>query len=122
MSAIELSRVLAACLLVLMPGMAGAGPLSDSEAKKFLNARGCNACHGVDEARIGPPFIAVAARYSRSADAVDNLGRKIRFGGSGSWGLVPMISYPGLSDEEIEAITRWILALKSAGTSAGSGR
>ena len=33
----------------------------------------------------------------------------IRFGGAGSWGVVPMISYPALSDEEIQAITRWIL-------------
>jgi cytochrome c551/c552 len=118
----DMRQVSAACLLVLLSGLACAAQLSDTEAKQFFNAKGCNACHGVDDARIGPPFRAVAARYWRSSDALENLGRKIRFGGAGSWGLVPMISYPGLSDEEIQAITRWILSLKSTDASVNGSR
>jgi len=110
------------CLAVLMSVTAAAAPPNDTEAKEFFNAKGCNACHGVDDARIGPPFRVIAARYSRSPEALDNLGRKIRFGGAGSWGLVPMISYPNLSDEEIQAITRWILSLKSADAPVDSNK
>lgn len=107
---------------ILMSVTAAATPLNDTEARKFFNAKGCNACHGVDDARIGPPFRVVAARYSRSPEALDNLGRKIRFGGAGSWGLVPMISYPNLSAEEIQAITRWILSLKSTAAPVDSNK
>ena len=107
------------CLGALMSLAAMGAQLTDGEAKKFFNAKGCNACHGVDDARIGPPFRVIAVRYAHSPDALGNLGRKIRFGGAGSWGIVPMISYPNLSDEEIQAITRWILSLKSTDAPVG---
>lgn len=92
---------------------ARAAGLSDTEAGKFLNDRGCNACHGVDEMRIGPAFRMVAARYpSASEQVLDALAQKIRHGGAGSWGVVPMISNPGIPDAEIRAIVQWIFSLK----------
>ncbi|MEP7245807.1 MAG: hypothetical protein ABI885_19325, partial [Gammaproteobacteria bacterium] len=69
------------------PAAAGA-PLTDADAKKLFNARSCNACHAVDEMRIGPPFRAVAIRYRQGSpqiapETLDWLALKIRTGGAG---------------------------------------
>jgi cytochrome c len=104
-------RVSAACVSWLWASLSWGAGLSDAQARQFLNDKGCNACHGIDEVRIGPPLRNVAARYRGQDGELDRLVRKIRVGGAGSWGVVPMISYPALSLEEIEAITRWILGL-----------
>jgi cytochrome c len=86
--------------------------LTDAQAKKLFNARSCNACHAVDEVRIGPAFRTVALRYrDASPDTVRWLATKIIVGGAGSWGVVPMISNPAVSPDEARAITRWILDL-----------
>jgi cytochrome c len=91
---------------------AGTTALTDAEAKKLFNSRSCNACHAVDETRIGPAFRAVALRYHDTSPAtVDWLATKILEGGAGAWGNVPMISNPAISPDEARAIARWILSL-----------
>ncbi|MDO8290287.1 MAG: c-type cytochrome [Parvibaculum sp.] len=86
--------------------------LSDAEARIFINQKSCNACHEVDETRIGPAFRDVATRYEDDAETeVDRLAEKIIAGGAGSWGYVPMISYPDITSEEARAISLWILEL-----------
>lgn len=99
--------------------------LDAAAAKHFFNDRGCNACHGLDEQRIGPAYQVVAARYAAEyatdpSDRIEKLAMKIRFGGAGAWGVVPMISNPGVSDEDARAVARWILSLQK--TSAQSPR
>ncbi|TDU31288.1 cytochrome c551/c552 [Panacagrimonas perspica] len=91
--------------------------LDAAQAKKLFNARGCNACHGAEEQRIGPSYQVIAMRYSGeyATDAVglvEKLATKIRYGGTGAWGMVPMISNPTISQVEAESISRWILSLK----------
>jgi cytochrome c len=89
--------------------------LTDAEAKKLFNQRSCNACHAVDETRLGPAYRTVGLRYrSAPPDAADWLATKIISGGAGSWGNVPMISNPSVSPEEARAIARWILDLGRA--------
>src|ERR1700722_2413943 len=52
----------------------------------------CDECHSLDAARIGPPFIAVAARRRAEGEAaVEPLAQKIIHGGAGNWGSIPMI-------------------------------
>jgi cytochrome c len=90
--------------------------LTDAQAKKLFNVRSCNACHEVEEPRIGPPYRAVALRYRQGApDTLDWLATKIRHGGAGSWGNVPMISNPAVSRDEARAMARWILDLARSG-------
>ena len=91
---------------------------NEKTARAFFNAHNCNACHEVDEQRIGPAYRDVAIRYEDSStDRVDWLAQKIIHGGAGSWGFVPMVTNPDISPEEARAISRWILALddESAG-------
>lgn len=90
----------------------GPAALSDARAKRLFNERSCNACHAVDETRIGPAFRAVALRYRGAPpDTARWLATKIVEGGAGSWGVVPMIANPSVFPDEALAIARWILAL-----------
>lgn len=85
---------------------------NDSTARAFFNAHQCNACHEVDEQRIGPAFRDVAIRYEdASPNHIDWLAQKILHGGAGSWGFVPMVSSPDVSQEDARAISRWIFEL-----------
>ena len=72
----------------------------------------CDECHAMQEARIGPPFVAVAARYASEGDAaVNRLALKIINGGAGNWGTIPMVPNERISMDDARAIARWILAL-----------
>jgi len=105
--------VLHCCLLA--PAVARAEDLNDATAKALFNAKGCNACHAVDETRIGPPFRVVSVRYANTPGFDSQwLAQKIRSGGAGSWGSVPMVSAPQVSLEQARVIVRWIMSLPPA--------
>lgn len=89
-----------------------AAELTSADAKKFFNDKHCNACHEVDEIRIGPSYQSISVLYANaSPDIVDKMSMKIIFGGAGTWGFVPMISNPKVSQEESRRVARWILEL-----------
>jgi len=99
--------------LAIAAGARGASAgMTDADARSFMNAQGCNGCHAVDESRIGPRLRDVARRYRADGDvALPRLVAKIREGGAGAWGLVPMIANPRLGDDAARDIAAWILAL-----------
>jgi cytochrome c len=66
-------------------------------------------CHSVDQKLVGPAFRDVAARYRGQPDAEAKLIEKVRRGGSGTWGSVPMPAAPGLAEADAQALVRWIL-------------
>lgn len=72
----------------------------------------CLACHKVDVKVLGPSYKDVAAKYSNNAATVNQLVDKIKKGGSGVWGAVPMSPHPALSDDDGRAMVRYILSLK----------
>jgi cytochrome c len=105
---------LALVLVIAGPPLAVAGDpaqgLSPLAAKQH-----CDECHAIQEARIGPPFQAVALRYSAEGPAAEErLARKIINGGAGNWGNIPMVSNERVSLEDARAIARWILSLAPA--------
>ncbi|MBS1139410.1 MAG: Cytochrome c, class [Proteobacteria bacterium] len=74
----------------------------------------CVACHAVDAKRVGPAYKEVAAKYKGDAKAPAMLFDKVRHGGSGNWGQVPMIPHPAdkISDEDLKAAIHWVLSLE----------
>lgn len=88
------------------PAAAAASPAGPARLAKD---RGCLACHGVDKAIVGPGFREVSARYKGQADAEAKLAQKLRAGGSGAWGAVPMPANPALAEADARALIRWIL-------------
>ena len=96
---------LAACLMT-----AGARA-ADPEAMKKA---GCLACHSDDKKIVGPSYKDVAAKYKGKADAVAVLTAKVRKGGSGVWGPVPMSPNPPdkISDADLKVAIEYILNVK----------
>jgi S-disulfanyl-L-cysteine oxidoreductase SoxD len=76
----------------------------------LLNANSCTACHGMKNKVVGPGFNEIAAKNKGRADAEAYLIDKIKNGGSGVYGAVPMPAQPQLKDAEAKAIAQWIAA------------
>jgi len=78
-------------------------------AVELARRSACMSCHSVDQKLVGPAFRDVAARYRGQPDAEAKLIQKVRRGGSGTWGSVPMPAAPGLAEADAQALVRWIL-------------
>ena len=83
------------------PGAAG---------EKLVKANDCSSCHALDRPMVGPSYNDIAKRYQGQADVVDRLAAKIKQGGSGNWGAVPMIPHPDLTDSQLKQMVEWILS------------
>jgi len=94
---------LASLTLLAAPAMA-----NEELAKK--NA--CTACHAVDKKVVGPAFKEVAAKYKGNAKAEAMLVEKVKKGGVGVWGQVPMPPNSSVSDADVKALVKWVLSLK----------
>ena len=76
----------------------------------LAQAKGCMACHQVAVKVVGPAYKDVAAKYKDQADAADVLAAKVKAGGVGTWGQIPMPPQPTLSDDEVKTLVAWVLA------------
>lgn len=85
-----------------------AGAWANSEAA--MNKAGCMACHSKDKKLVGPSFKDIAAKY-KGQDVVAKLVDKVRKGGSGSFGPVPMApNTPAqINDADLKAAVEFIL-------------
>lgn len=72
-----------------------------------LQKNACLACHGLNSKLVGPGFNEIAARYKGRADAVNYLSGKIRAGGQGVWGAIPMPAQ-SISESEAAQIAQWL--------------
>ncbi len=73
----------------------------------LLSKHSCSACHGVDQKLVGPSFREIAQKHGSRADAVDYLAGKIRSGGSGVWGPVPMPAQT-LPEADARTLAQWL--------------
>jgi cytochrome c551/c552 len=80
------------------------------DARALLEANACTACHGITHRVVGPGFNEVAAKHQGKPDLVAYLVGKIRSGGSGVYGAVPMPPQPQVSEADAKAIAQWIAA------------
>jgi len=98
-------------LLILSIGVLLAGNALADEAQ--LKKLGCFGCHTVDKKLVGPALKDIAAKYKGQPGIVDKLAKKVRTGGSGNWGNVPMAPAPAsVSDADLKAAITYILSLK----------
>ena len=81
-------------------------------AEALAKANNCLMCHGVSAAVLGPAYKDVAKKYKGDASAEAKLIEKVKVGGSGVWGKMPMpANSPKVKDEDIKTIVKWILTL-----------
>jgi cytochrome c len=72
----------------------------------------CMACHAVDKKIVGPAFKDVAKKYAGDAGAEAKLIEKVKKGGSGVWGPVPMPPNVAVKDDDVKTLVKWILSMK----------
>lgn len=72
----------------------------------------CTACHAVDKKMVGPAYKEVAAKYKGDAKAEAMLIDKVKKGGVGNWGQVPMPPNAGVKDEDLKTLVKWVLSQK----------
>lgn len=80
-----------------------------NDVKNLAQKSGCLACHSVDRKVLGPAFSQVAAKYKDDPNSLTTLVNKVKNGGSGVWGPMPMPSNKHISDENITTIVNWII-------------
>ncbi len=81
--------------------------LKSADVSGILSKNTCSACHGVDNKIVGPSFKEIAAKQGGKADAVAYLSAKIKSGGSGVYGSMPMPAQ-GINDADATKVATWI--------------
>jgi cytochrome c len=94
---------------VLATGLALPAQASEELAKKHL----CTTCHVVKGTKtIGPTYADVAKKYAGQKDAEAKLADKVKKGGQGVWGQIPMPPNAAVPDADVKALVKWILSVK----------
>jgi cytochrome c len=94
------------------PAAAPSAPAGTSTPEQLLTQYGCIACHAVDRKVVGPALKDVAAKYAGHPDVEQALTEKVKNGGAGVWGSIPMAPNPQVPDAELHTLVKWVLALK----------
>lgn len=82
-----------------------------TSAPSLAKAKNCLACHDVNRKVVGPAYRDVATKYRGDPGAAERLSAKIRNGGEGAWGQVPMPPNPTLTPNDVETLVKWVLSL-----------
>lgn len=98
-----LAVALAAGAIVSLPAQA-----SDALAKKYM----CLTCHTLDKKLVGPSYHDVAAKYKGDKTAEAKLVDKVKKGGVGVWGQIPMPPNDKVPDADVKELVKWILTTK----------
>jgi cytochrome c len=83
---------------------------SVADAVAIARSNACMGCHAVDRKLVGPSFRQIAAKYKGDAQASSKLVAKVKNGGSGVWGSIPMPSHPRMNDADVKTVVAWVLA------------
>ena len=98
-------------LVVLgIAGALSAAPAAASE--ELAKKHACFACHAVDKKLVGPSYKDVAAKYRSDKGAEAKLVDKVKKGGTGVWGQVPMPPNGAVPDADLKALVKWIMSQK----------
>ncbi|MEO6118360.1 MAG: c-type cytochrome [Methylotenera sp.] len=108
MKALLLAIAAAGSMLVA----AQANAVDAKAAEALAQKSGCLACHSIDKKVLGPSYKDVAAKYKGDKTAEAKLIAKVKAGGSGVWGPIPMPAHsPQVKDADIKTVVQWILSM-----------
>lgn len=97
---------------VLLTAIGLIGPVSSEASMELARSKNCIACHSVDKQVLGPAYKEVAAKYAGDKEALARLTKKVREGGVGVWGQIPMPANPQVTEAEAQTLAKWVLSLK----------
>ena len=92
--------------------LTASGSVLAQDAAKLAQDKACLACHTVDKKVVGPSYKEVAAKYRTDKGAEAKLVKKVREGGSGVWGQVPMPPNTTVNEKEALILVKWVLSQK----------
>jgi cytochrome c len=97
-------------ILTVAAGAVFALPAQASEelAKKYM----CLTCHQLDKKLVGPSYHDVATKYKGDKTAEAKLFDKVKKGGTGVWGQIPMPPNDKVPDADLKALVKWVLTTK----------
>lgn len=97
-------------ILSVAAGAVFALPAQASEelAKKYM----CLTCHQVDKKLVGPAFKEIAAKYASDKAAEGKMVDKVKKGGAGVWGQIPMPPNDKVPEADLKAVVKWVLSAK----------
>lgn len=101
------ARVALAVAVLSVTGVAAAQAPAD-----LLQKNGCTACHAIDKKVIGPAYNDVSVKYKGDAAAAAKLMTKVKQGGAGVYGPIPMPPQTQVSDADLKTMITYILGLK----------
>ncbi len=96
--------------LLGVAALALAQPAKGNE--ELAKKHGCFACHATDKKLVGPSYKDVAAKYRGNKGAEAKLVDKVKKGGTGVWGQVPMPPNATVPDADLRALVKWVLSQK----------
>ena len=97
--------------VIALGGLAGTAHADGTpRGQTIASSNACMGCHAVDRKLVGPSFQQIAAKYKGDAQAPVKLALKVKNGGSGVWGAIPMPAHPAMSEADIRSVVDWVLA------------
>ncbi len=99
------ATLVAAGALTALPAMA-----DDSPGMALARKSNCLSCHAVDKKIVGPSYQDVAKKYAGDKGAEAKLVAKVKAGGKGAWGEIPMPPNAAVKDDDIKTLVKWVLA------------
>lgn len=100
-----------AAAALMMAGTANAAGVDATAVQALAQKSACLACHAVDKKLVGPAYKDVAKKYKGDKTAEAKLIEKVKKGGSGVWGPIPMPPNAAVKDEDIKTLVQWVLAM-----------
>jgi len=85
--------------------------VNDAKATQLAAKYNCQACHAADKKVVGPSYQQVAKKYAGDKSAAEKLEHKVKTGGSGVWGAIPMPPN-NVPETDLKTLVEWILATK----------
>jgi cytochrome c len=98
--------------LILAAAIAAALSAPAQAQEALAKKHNCLACHATDKKLVGPSYKDVAAKYRSDPGAEAKLAAKVKKGGQGVWGQVPMPPNSAVPDADIHSLVKWILSQK----------
>lgn len=102
------SMAVLAFTFVVLPAYA----VDEAAAMELAKKNGCLACHAVATKLVGPAWRDIGKKYAGNADAETALVTKVRKGGKGVWGEIPMPPNVTVKEADVRTLVQYMLTLK----------
>jgi cytochrome c len=103
--------IAAAALTAMLAGGTAVAAVDAAKAKQLAQKYNCLACHAEDKKLVGPAYKEIAKKYKGDSGAPAKLAGKVKTGGGGVWGAIPMPPN-NVPDGDIKVMVDWILSLE----------